>query len=65
MMFPKDGKYKCTCGYEEETAGKAQVYKTNSQDKEMTVICDTDATLPKTRITCPECGHTEAYYVIR
>ncbi|TQS76718.1 MAG: transcription factor S [Methanomethylophilus alvi] len=65
MMFPKDGKYKCTCGYEEETAGKAQVYKTNSQDKEMTVISDTDATLPKTRITCPECGHTEAYYVIR
>ncbi|WP_394325620.1 RPA12/RPB9/RPC11 RNA polymerase family protein [Candidatus Methanomethylophilus sp. 1R26] len=20
---------------------------------------------PETRITCPECGHTEAYYVIR
>lgn len=66
MMFPKDGRYKCaSCGHEEDAAGKAQVYKTDSQNREMTIISENDATLPKTRITCPECGHTEAYYVIR
>ena len=34
-------------------------------DEEMKVITENAATLPKTRIPCPECGHTEAFFVIR
>ena len=63
-MFPKDGKYVCSCGNTVDIQG-AEVIMTDSKDKETTVITDNVATLPKTRITCPECGHTEAYFVIR
>lgn len=66
MMFPKDGKYVCNaCGAVEDIGNNSQVFKTESKDKETTVIKENVATLPKTRIQCPECGHTEAYYVIR
>ena len=64
MMFPKDGKYVCSCGNTVDIQG-AEVIMTDSKDKETTVITDNVATLPKTRITCPECGHTVAYFVIR
>ena len=74
MMFPSDGKYVCKrkfkengeekiCGYTQEIAG-ATIVKTNSQEKEIGILSE-DATLPKTNILCPKCGHTEAYYVIR
>jgi len=65
-MFPKDGEYRCAnCEYTQPVSGKAQVFTTDSKEKEMTVITDNDATLPKTRIQCPKCGHSEAYFVIR
>jgi DNA-directed RNA polymerase subunit M len=65
-MFPKEGKHVCcSCGNEVEIEG-SHIIVTGSVDKEITVIGDEDkATLPKTRIECPECGHTEAYFVIR
>jgi len=67
MMFPKDGKYVCNaCGATQDiAAGNATVIKTDSKDKEMKIITEETATLPKTRILCPECGHTEASFVIR
>lgn len=66
MMFPKDGKYVCNaCGATKEIGGKAEVIMTDSKDREMKVITENTATLPKTRIPCPECGHTEAFFVIR
>lgn len=67
MMFPKDGVYKCnSCGAEKAIdAGNSEVIKTESKDKFTSVINDDVATLPKTRIPCPECGHTEAFFVIR
>ncbi|MFA6805385.1 MAG: transcription factor S [Candidatus Methanomethylophilaceae archaeon] len=67
MMFPKDGFYVCnSCDNKEPIdKGKGQVFKTESKNRETTVIKENVATLPKTRITCPECGHTEAYFVIR
>lgn len=66
-MFPKDGKYKCTsCGHEEAiNEAKAQTVTTDSQEKEMTVISDDVATMPKQKVTCPKCGYGEAYYTIR
>ena len=66
MMFPKDGKYVCnSCGATKDIGGKAEVIVTDSKDRMMRVIEDDVATLPKTRILCPECGHTEAFFVIR
>ncbi len=66
MMFPKDGKYVCNkCGAVKEIGSNSQVFKTESKNRETTVIKENIATLPKTRITCSECGHTEAYFVIR
>ena len=60
MMFPKDGKYVCnSCGATKDIGGKAEVIVTDSKDRMMRVIEDDVATLPKTRILCPECGHTE------
>ena len=65
MMFPKDGKYVCNkCGAVKDIE-KSEVIVTNSKEKMTTVIDADTATLPKTRIICPECGHTEAFFVIR
>ena len=61
MMFPKEGKYVCnSCGATKDIGGKAEVIVTDSRDRMMKVIEEDVATLPKTRIPCPECGHTEA-----
>ncbi|MCL2318424.1 MAG: transcription factor S [Methanomassiliicoccaceae archaeon] len=66
MMFPKDGAYVCnSCGHVKAIGGKAQVFVTDSEDRETTVITESVATLPKTRIACPECANGEAYFVIR
>lgn len=66
MMFPQGGKYVCNnCKTEVEAGAKPEVIVTGSKDKMTTVISDDVATLPKTRVVCPECGHTEAFYVIR
>ena len=63
MMFPRDGKYVCQCG-EEKEIGKAECFTTDSQIKETAVVDGSVATLPKTRIICPECGNTEAYFTL-
>ena len=66
MMFPKDGVYTCNaCGVTKDAGGKAQVFVTDSEERETTVITENIATLPKTRIACPECNHSEAYFVLR
>lgn len=66
MMFPRGGKYVCDkCGAEKELGKKAEVIKTDSKDKITTVIDSETATLPKTRVVCPECSHSEAFFVIR
>lgn len=66
MMFPKNGKYICNaCGAMKDINGEAEIIITDSKDKETTVITEDITTLPKTRILCPKCGHTEAFFVIR
>ena len=67
MMFPKDGQYVCNkCG-ETKTieVSSSQHFTTNANNKETTVIAETSATLPKTKILCESCGNGEAYFVIR
>ncbi len=65
MMFPREGRYVCNkCGAEKEL-GQSKVIVTESKDKITTVIDGDAATLPKTLVICPECAHTEAFFVIR
>lgn len=68
MMFPRDGRYVCKnpdCGYEEEIR-KTESFKSNTPNgEEIAVVGEEIVTLPKTRVICPECGNTEAYYIIR
>ena len=65
MMFPKDGQYMCNkCGTV-KGADRAQHFTTDAKGKETTVIAESSATLPKTTILCTECGHKEAYFVLR
>ncbi len=64
-MFPKNGKYVCNqCGNEMEI-NNTERFTTSAKTKESTVISEDVATLPKTRILCPKCENTEAYFVIR
>lgn len=67
-MFPRNGQYVCSnqgCNEIVEIT-KKETFTTKAVGKEETaVITDDVATLPKTRILCPECGNPEAYYTIR
>ena len=71
MMFPKDGKYYCRnpdCKNEKEIAAKTENQRIvdGPTGEEVAIINSEDetVTLPKTRVICPKCGNTEAYYTI-
>ncbi|MDR3206066.1 MAG: transcription factor S [Candidatus Methanoplasma sp.] len=65
MMFPDGDTYVCkSCGQIKEK-GREQTIATKSENKEMTVIKEDVPTMPKTRIACPECSHSEAYFSLR
>ena len=68
MMLPKDGKYACMnkdCEYEEEVR-KTETFTTKEVNKEVAAVGGEEmAVLPKTRILCPKCGNTEAYFELR
>ena len=66
MMFPKDGKYVCrNCEYEEEIKGSNTIKSSTPNGEDVAIVGEEVVTLPKTRVICPECGNTEAYYTIR
>jgi len=66
LMFRDAAVFRCSqCDYETDNKGAPQIFITSSREKETAVITENAATLPKTRILCPECGHTEAFFVIR
>ena len=66
MMFPREGKYVCNkCGAKKDLGAKPEIIVTDSKNRITTVIEEDTATLPKTRVVCPECAHTEAFFVIR
>ena len=69
MMFPVGGQYVCHNCKNTKDIGESdkEIIKTVSKDRETIVMSsdNTPATLPKTRILCPKCSHTEAFYVIR
>ena len=65
LMYPQDDKFVCkNCGYKKEKSEK-KIVKTKRKEKELTIIEEKVEVLPKTRITCPKCGNSEAYWILR
>ncbi|MDO5849627.1 MAG: transcription factor S [Methanobacteriaceae archaeon] len=66
MVFPKRGKLKCRCGWEEEINEKdiEAEYKFEGKDLRTNevIITDNNKTLPTTEITCYKCGGTKGYW---
>ncbi len=66
IMILKDGRFVCRkCGYEEKAEEKEFVIESKRNDNDIPVIEEKVETLPKTKVVCPYCGNTEAYWWIR
>ena len=66
MVFPKNGKFFCNkCNQEIESDGKSKNIKSEIEKNDVIVDGDSTAALPKTRVECPKCEYTEAYYYVR
>lgn len=67
LMYPEGDYFVCKkCGYKMEKKGK-NIVVTKQKKKEITIIEDADKlnVLPKTKVVCPKCGNTEAYWILR
>ena len=68
LMFPDSEDWVCRkCEHRISKAdGKVHEIVTHTgAEKEMMIIDEEVATLPKTKVECPSCGHNEAFWVIR
>ncbi len=67
LMFPREGKLVCgrCAGSAEMDKKDTKVIMESAHERETLVLEEDLATLPKTKITCPKCGHNEAYWVLR
>jgi len=66
FMIMKGGKFVCRkCGYEEESEKREFVIESKRSGNDIPVIEEKVETLPKTKVVCPYCGNTEAYWWIR
>jgi DNA-directed RNA polymerase subunit M len=66
-MVPSEGKWVCnTCEKTVKSTGETTTIITERrEDREILVVDEKTATLPKTKAECPKCGHNEAYWVLR
>ncbi|MFA5313893.1 MAG: transcription factor S [Methanomassiliicoccales archaeon] len=71
LMFPRqvEGKRVLSCSKCEEKLdcddSNKECITFTKTNKEMAVIEGNIATLPKTKVECPKCGHNEAFWVLR
>lgn len=68
-MFPQDGLLRCRnerCGFKMTPEGIPKVTIEMVEDEREFGIFDKDLqTVPTTRVECPKCGHTTAYWHLR
>lgn len=65
LMYPKGDLFVCNkCGFKKEKKG-SNVVVAKQRKKEVTILEDKIDILPKTRVTCPNCGHNEAFWILR
>ena len=64
MLLPKNGKLKCSCGYELELNNKED-YKVEGEinpQQEVLVTDKASSAMPTKKITCYKCGGTEGVW---
>ena len=65
LMYPKADLFVCNkCGFRKEKEGSSMVV-TKQKKKEVAILEEKIDILPKTRVTCPRCGHNEAFWILR
>lgn len=65
LMFPQGDVFICNkCGNTKEKSGSSIVVE-KQIEKETVVLEKKIDVLPKTRIECPNCGHKEAFWILR
>jgi len=64
-MYPKDDFFVCNkCGFKKKKEGSSMVVA-KQRKKEVAILEEKIDILPKTRVTCPRCGHNEAFWILR
>ena len=60
LLFPKDGRMKCSCGFSQ---GEAKITEKKKVKKEVEVVAENSTqVLPKMKYDCKKCGHLDAYF---
>lgn len=66
LLLPKEGRLECKCGYardlREEDTDKYSVQEHIGKKKEIVVVEEEIATMPRVKTECKKCGNKEAYY---
>ncbi|MBQ6100361.1 transcription factor S [Methanobrevibacter sp.] len=64
MLFPKDGKLECKCGYSKDLSNdnKYKVSKDIEAKDNVKMLGEDIEVGPTVNETCPECGHDKATY---
>jgi DNA-directed RNA polymerase subunit M len=68
LMVPSDGHLvcrRCEKEYPLNDSKEVVVSGKAKESKEILVIEEEAETLPKANVECPECGHNEAFWVLR
>jgi len=67
ILFFKNGKYHCDkCDKDFKQVNNDPTVKTGAKlKKEVEIVKEDVAVLPKAQVVCPECKYTEAYYTLR
>jgi DNA-directed RNA polymerase subunit M len=65
LMLPKDDDFVCSkCGHTKKKKGSSILVQ-KQKEKETVFLEKKIDLLPKTRTECPNCGHNEAFWVLR
>jgi len=67
LMFPEGDEWVCRkCDFRKpKDASKKQIIVEKAEDKEMMIVEGDAKTLPTAKVRCSECGHNEAFWVLR
>ena len=64
LMKPEDGELVCkSCGFTKDIEDDDHSIITSEKEEKETIVVEEEIdTLPTTKVRCPECGNTKAYW---
>lgn len=68
MLLPKDGKLKCSCGYDKDLSEANDDYELNVKREASETVKELGEDIPMgtgVNEICPECGHDKAIYELK